>query len=250
MYDKKTGMPSHRRTAKTTSCRDMVRPSDGAGIAHNQAAAWGSAQAVSHALSRKVLFVWRTWKWAASMTTCSSCCPAFRRSTLLRSRPSSRRAILAASSPTRGVPISCSSSKRRWQSGLEKLHEPRKAAYWVARDSRKPRPPIRQGNVAWTHAWSGTEVWVIRPSDRRPKAVIEAGPLLRGKLKRHRAQQVVYLAYWNAAAEEVQRHLGNRMVLTYNNVGHNLKRPQIGVLLNKRATKHAPFLLYKFGVRW
>ena len=48
---------------------------------------------------------------------------------------------------------------------------------------------------------------------------------------------------------KLQQNVGNRMVLTYNDVGHNPKRPQIGVLLNKRATKHAPFLLYKFGVR-
>ena len=36
-------MPSHKRAAETNSCRDMVRPSDGAGIARNQAAAWGAA---------------------------------------------------------------------------------------------------------------------------------------------------------------------------------------------------------------
>ena len=40
---------------------------------------------------------------------------------------------------------------------------------------------------------------------------------------------------------------GNRMVLTYNDVGHTPKCPQIGVLLNNRATKLAAFLLYRFG---
>ena len=49
--------------------------------------------------------------------------------------------------------------------------------------------------------------------------------------------------------DKLQQNVGNRMVLTYNDVGHNPKRPQIGVLLNNRATKHAPFLLYKLGVR-
>ena len=40
------------------------------------------------------------------------------------------------------------------------------------------------------------------------------------------------------------------MVLTYNDVGHTPKCPQIGVLLNNRATKLAAFLLYKFGVKY
>ena len=50
-------------------------------------------------------------------------------------------------------------------------------------------------------------------------------------------------------ASTKRRNRGNRMVMTYNDVGKNPKRPkrpQIGVLLNKRATKHAPFLLYKW----
>ena len=37
------------------------------------------------------------------------------------------------------------------------------------------------------------------------------------------------------------------MVLTYNDEGYNPKRPQSRVLLNKRATKHAPFLLKNSG---
>ena len=40
------------------------------------------------------------------------------------------------------------------------------------------------------------------------------------------------------------------MVLTYDDVGHTPKCPQIGVLLNNRATKLAEFLLYKFGVKY
>ena len=40
----------------------------------------------------------------------------------------------------------------------------------------------------------------------------------------------------------------NRMVLTYNDVGHTPKCPQIGVLLHNRATKVTAFLLHKFGV--
>ena len=40
------------------------------------------------------------------------------------------------------------------------------------------------------------------------------------------------------------------MVLTYNEIGHTPKCPQIGVLLNNRATKLAAFLLYKFGVKY
>ena len=50
-------------------------------------------------------------------------------------------------------------------------------------------------------------------------------------------------------ARQASKKVGNRMVLTYNDVGHNPKCPQIGVSLNKRATKRAPFLLHKFGVR-
>ena len=37
------------------------------------------------------------------------------------------------------------------------------------------------------------------------------------------------------------------MVLTYNDIGHTPKCPQIGVLLNNRATKFAAFLLFNFG---
>ena len=48
---------------------------------------------------------------------------------------------------------------------------------------------------------------------------------------------------------KLRQNAGNRMVLTYNDVGRNPKCPQIGVLLNKRATKRAAFLLHKFGVR-
>ena len=48
---------------------------------------------------------------------------------------------------------------------------------------------------------------------------------------------------------KLRQNVGNRMVLTYNDVGHTPKCPQIGVLLNNRATKLAAFLLYKFGVR-
>ena len=48
---------------------------------------------------------------------------------------------------------------------------------------------------------------------------------------------------------KLRQKVRNRMVLTYNDVGHAPKCPQIGVLLNNRATKLAAFLLYKFGVR-
>ena len=48
---------------------------------------------------------------------------------------------------------------------------------------------------------------------------------------------------------KLQQNVRNRMVLTYNDGGSNRKCPQIGVLLNKRATKRAPFLLFKFRVR-
>ena len=84
-------------------------------IGGNQAAACGAAQAVSRALSRKGLFEWRFWRWAASMimTTCRSRCPVFLRSTLLNSRSSSRKAVRAAFSPTRGVPNSCNSPPKR-----------------------------------------------------------------------------------------------------------------------------------------
>ena len=49
------------------------------------------------------------------------------------------------------------------------------------------------------------------------------------------------------ALGKLRQNVGNRMVLTYNDVGHTLKCPQIGVLLNNRATKLAAFLLYKVG---
>ena len=48
---------------------------------------------------------------------------------------------------------------------------------------------------------------------------------------------------------KLRQNVGNRMVLTYNDVGHTPKCPQIGVLLNNRVTNLPSFLLYKFGVR-
>ena len=49
---------------------------------------------------------------------------------------------------------------------------------------------------------------------------------------------------------KLRQNVGNRMVLTYNDAGYTPKCPQIGVLLNNRATKLAAFLLYKFGVKY
>ena len=49
---------------------------------------------------------------------------------------------------------------------------------------------------------------------------------------------------------KLRQNFRNRVVLTYNDVGHTSKSPQIGVLLNNKATKVAAFQLYKFGVRY
>ena len=49
---------------------------------------------------------------------------------------------------------------------------------------------------------------------------------------------------------KLRQNDGKWMVLTYNDVRHTPNCPQIGVLLNNRATKRAAFLLYKFGVKY
>ena len=54
-----------------------------------------------------------------------------------------------------------------------------------------------------------------------------------------------YVPYTQQAS--TKRHDGNRMVLTYNDVGYTPKCPQIRVLLNNRATKRAEFLLINSG---